>query len=231
MKDVLRQSWLSGFGVGLAHTENVQNLAGSRLERQETITRTGRGARLAMLPLLEPYEDVKSSVLPTLAARVVLRVPTIADRARIEQWFHLGDLDLTWGGLRENLEFVAKPPADGGQRVIAVDGELVGYLRWSPLAESWLRQPMLSRVLKGRAVRIDALVGPRDWRFVGVGGVALRRAREELSAAGVVGNYVGLASIRQLAARRAYENAGFYHHFLFDEERLGPLVALVRPGG
>jgi RimJ/RimL family protein N-acetyltransferase len=184
-----------------------------------------------MLPLFDCYDDVKSSVQPTLAARVVLRAPTSEDRELVAQWFELSDLDPTWGGARQNLAFLATPPVGAEHRVIAIDGQSVGYVRWLPVGAELLEHPMLGRVLAPSATRIDVLVGPRDRRFVGVGSVALRRVREDLAERRGDRGFVGLASIRHLAARRAYEKAGFYYHYFFDDETIGPMVAFVRPGG
>ena len=153
---------------------------------------------------------------------------TLEDRALVQQWFELSDVELSWGSAENNLEFFSKPPEAAEQRIIVVEGADVGYIRWQLIQGEFFRGSE-SVMPTPAAVRIDVLVGPRDRRFVGLGSVALRRVRESL--ASELGPYpcFGLSSVHHLAARRAYEKAGFRHHYFYDDEQMGPSVAMVRP--
>lgn len=181
-----------------------------------------------MLPLNDSYEDVRSSVQLTLAARVSVRSVSADDEGLLQQWFELSDVEQSWGNPQENLTFLKSPPSGGDQRIVVVEDADVGYIRWQFVKGGRIECPAISEMLERGAYRIDVLIGPRDRRFVGLGSVALRRVREGLVPA--LGNYAcfGLASVHHLAARRAYEKAGFRNHYFYDDERLGPSVAMVR---
>jgi hypothetical protein len=153
----------------------------------------------------------------------------VEDAALVEQWFELSEVELSWGSPESNLRFLHRPTAGAGHRTILVENEPVGYVRWQRSSIEPYRGMTLFDVLGNNAVRIDVLVGPRERRFVGLGSVALRRVREELSSECSGRSFWGLTSIHHLAARRAYEKAGFRHHYFFDHAQLGPSVAMVRP--
>jgi hypothetical protein len=110
--------------------------------------------------------------------------------------------------------------------MIAVDGIDVGYIRWQSVSR---RSTVASLVplLNDGGVQIDVLVGPRERRFVGLGSVALRRVRENLDETNAQCCCFGLTSVHHLAARRAYEKAGFLRHYFYEDPSLGPAVAMV----
>ncbi|MGC4063604.1 MAG: GNAT family N-acetyltransferase [Polyangiaceae bacterium] len=187
-----------------------------------------------MLPLIDSQEDARSSVQLTLAARVGLRLPNVEDDDLLRQWFELSDVESSWGAPEQNLAFVAQLRAapghgDAGNRVIVVENEPVGYVRWHRAPIDRLRNTPLFERLGAAATRVDVLVGPRERRFIGIGSVALRHVREELTLGFGPRSVWGLAGIAQLAARRAFEKAGFRHHYFYDDAQLGPAVAMVRP--
>lgn len=64
-----------------------------------------------MLPLSDNFEDSRSAVQLTLAARVGLRKGTLLDEALMEQWFGLSDVELTWGNPDTNLAFFVRERA------------------------------------------------------------------------------------------------------------------------
>jgi RimJ/RimL family protein N-acetyltransferase len=180
-----------------------------------------------MLPLIDNYEDLRSSVQLTLAARVGLRLVNTEDAELLQQWFELADVQLSWGPIGKNIEFFTNPPALAEQRIIFVEGADVGYIRWQ-LVHSLPGCHALTELLEKGAYRIDVLIGPRDRRFVGLGSVALRRVREEIAVHFDSLACFGYASVHHLAARRAYEKAGFRNHYFYDDEQGGPSVAMVR---
>jgi hypothetical protein len=151
----------------------------------------------------------------------------------LRQWFELSDVESSWGAPEQNLAFVGQLRAEPGQgqvgnRVIVVEDEPVGYVRWYVAPVDRLRDTPLFGRLEAEATRVDVLVGPRERRFVGIGSVALRHVREELTLRFGPRSVWGLAGIAHLAARRAFEKAGFRHHYFYDDAQLGPAVAMVR---
>jgi len=182
-----------------------------------------------MLPLSDNFEDSRSAVQLTLAARVGLRKGTLLDEALMEQWFGLSDVELTWGNPDTNLAFFSAPPLGADQRIIVLEGEPVGYIRWQSVRDGEYAGTPFERYFQPAAVRVDVLVGPRDRRMVGLGSVALQRVREELSGSRGALTLFGIATVQHLAARRAFEKAGFLHHVFYDDPRLGPTVAMICP--
>jgi RimJ/RimL family protein N-acetyltransferase len=181
-----------------------------------------------MLPLIDHYEDLRSSVQLTLAARVGLRSVNTEDVELLQQWFELADVQLSWGPISPNIEFFMNPPVRAEQRIIFVEGADVGYIRWQ-FVRCLSGCLALAELLEKGAYRIDVLIGPRDRRFVGLGSVALRRVREELAVHFDTLTCFGSTSVHHLAARRAYEKAGFRNHYFYDDEYGCPSVAMVRP--
>jgi aminoglycoside 6'-N-acetyltransferase len=187
-----------------------------------------------MLPLIDSHDDPRSSVQLTLAARVGLRPPRAEDDALLRQWFELSDIESSFGEPDKNVDFVERLRAtpglgDAGNRVVVVGNEPVGYVRWYVAPIECLRGTTFYQGLGADATRIDVLVGPRERRFVGIGSVALRRVREELAMSVGSRSVWGLAGIAHLAARRAFEKAGFRYHYFYDDVQIGPAVAMVRP--
>lgn len=181
-----------------------------------------------MLPLIDSYEDVRSSVQLTLAARVALRFPLSEDMLLIQQWLEMSDVELSWGKAAQNRALLASPRRDVDHRVILMSDEPVGYLRWRTQAGAHLRGTSVAQVIREGAVQLDVLVGPRDRRFVGIGSVALRLAYDELYEALQPQICFGKSSVHHFAALRAFEKAGFLHHFFYDDPMIGPAVAMVR---
>jgi hypothetical protein len=181
-----------------------------------------------MLPLIDSYEDVRSSVQLTLGARVALRFPLSEDMLLIQQWLEMSDVALTWGKAEQNYALLSAARRDVDHRVILVSDEPVGYLRWRTQAGTHLRGTSVAQIIRDNAVQLDVLVGPRDRRFVGIGSVAIRLAYDELYEALEPQICFGKTSVHHLAARRAFEKAGFLHHFFYDDPMIGPAVAMVR---
>lgn len=180
-----------------------------------------------MLPLSDSFEDPRSSIQLTLAARVGLREVLGADEDLLEQWFGLSDIEATWGSVDDNLRFARNVPLGADQRIISLEGEAVGYIRWSTDASWRWKGTPLESILSEGAIRVDVLVGPRDRRMVGLGSVALQRVRSELAVSRGTMTLFGLADVQNLVARRAFEKAGFLHHYFYDDGVLGPSVAMV----
>jgi hypothetical protein len=181
-----------------------------------------------MLPLIDSYEDVRSSVQLTLAARVSLRFPLSEDMLLVQQWLEMSDVQLSWGKAGQNLALLAAARWEVDHRVILVSDEPVGYLRWRTHAGAHLRSTSVAQVLRDDAVQLDVLVGPRDRRFVGIGSVALQQAYDELREVLHPSVCFGKTSVHHLASRRAYEKAGFMHHYFYDDPAIGPAVAMLR---
>jgi hypothetical protein len=183
-----------------------------------------------MLPLIEPHEDLSSSIQLTLAARVSLRFPLSEDMLLVEQWLEMSDVQLSWGQAAMNIAMLASPRGDVDHRVILVCDEPVGYLRWMTRGGAHLRGTTVAQIIRDDAVQLDVLIGPRDRRFVGIGSVAIRQAHDELCETLHPTVCFGKTSVHHLAARRAFEKARFLHHYFYDDPWIGPAVAMLHHG-
>jgi hypothetical protein len=181
-----------------------------------------------MLPLIDRYEDVRSSVQLTLAARVGLRFPLSEDLLLVQHWFEMSDIGLSWGRAEANIALLSASQQEVDHRIVLMSGEPVGYLRWRTSAGVELRNTCVAEAIHDDAVQLDVLVGPRERRFVGIGSIALRLAYDEIFARLQPDVCFGKASVHHLAARRTYEKAGFLHHYFYDDPRIGPAVAMLR---
>lgn len=181
-----------------------------------------------MLPLIDSDDDYRSAVQLTLGARVCLRFPLSEDTFLIRQWLEMADVELSWGPAEPNIALLALSRKEVDHRVILLDDTPVGYLRWSANRGASLRGTAVEHVVQEDAVQLDVLVGPRDRRFVGIGSVALRHAWEEVVESLNPAVCFGKTSVHHLAARRAYEKAGFLHHHFYDDPAIGPAVAMLR---
>jgi RimJ/RimL family protein N-acetyltransferase len=181
-----------------------------------------------MFPLIDSYEDARSSVQLTLAARVSLRFPLSEDTLLIEQWLDMSDVQQSWGKPEHNISLLAAPRSEVDHRVIVMGNEPLGYLRWRPRAGTELRRTSVGSIIRDDAVQLDVLIGPRHRRSVGIGSVAISLAFEELVDALHPRLCFGKATVHHLASRRAFEKAGFMHHLFYDDPQIGPAVIMVR---
>ncbi|HEY5957384.1 MAG TPA: hypothetical protein VIV60_12550 [Polyangiaceae bacterium] len=181
-----------------------------------------------MFPLIDSYEEARSSVQLTVAARVSIRFPLSEDMLLVQQWLEMSDIQLAWGKTEHNIALLAAPRSDVDHRVILMGDDPVGYLRWRPRAGAELRRTSVASVVRDDAVQLDALVGPRHRRSVGIGSVAIALAYDELAETMRPRVCFGKATVHDLASRRAFEKAGFLHHFFYDDPNIGPAVVMVR---
>jgi aminoglycoside 6'-N-acetyltransferase len=147
----------------------------------------------------------------------------------VKQWLELSDIEPFWGHVADIQALFTRAVIGSGHCLVYVDSEPVGYVRWRHDDGNGYRGTLLERPLAVGATRIDALVGPRDRRLVGLGSIALRMTWERLDMMQGSTCYFGLASVHQVAAIRAYEKAGFRYHYYHNDVLQGPSVALVRP--
>jgi aminoglycoside 6'-N-acetyltransferase len=106
------------------------------------------------------------------------------------------------------LEWALDPPPGGAHSLIDCEGRPFGYLSWRKVARETLDAVGLQEIPAG-SVDIDILIGEADCIGRGLGPKALALLVERLRADPTV-PLAGLTpSVDNLAARRAYEKAGF----------------------
>lgn len=127
------------------------------------------------------------------------------DRPHVAPW---------WGDPGEALAHASGHPPSM-HKIIAVDGEAVGYVCWQSLGAEELSAAGLS-ALPPDHVDVDILIGENECIGRGIGPQALLAVIEQLRSAGV--SSIGLATDEgNQRARRAFEKAGFRFFREFEE--------------
>jgi aminoglycoside 6'-N-acetyltransferase len=106
------------------------------------------------------------------------------------------------------LEWALDPPPAGANALIACDGRPIGYLSWQKVGRETLNSLGLLEIPAG-SVDIDILIGETDCVGRGIGPQALALLVEKLSQDASVPLLGLTVSVRNTAAIRAYERAGF----------------------
>ena len=125
-----------------------------------------------------------------------------------------------WWGAPEEQTVSFEPPPGGGRAVIVAEAEPIGFIRWQPVDREDLEEVGLSEI-PDRSIDIDLFIGENDRLGKGVGSAALRALYDRLSRetdaplAGVC------TSIKNAAAIRAFEKAGFRKLRQYDDPCYG----------
>ena len=160
------------------------------------------------------------------AAHVQL-TPFVPDRDTplLASWLRRPHVSRWWGDPRKALEDVSRPPARGGEALIAVDGVPVGYVRWQVPTREELDAAGLHE-LPDDVVDIDVAIGEADLLGRGIGPRALSILRDRLARDGV--SIIMLAtSVDNARAVRAYEKAGFVRRRQFVDNDGGSYWLMV----
>ncbi len=181
-----------------------------------------------MIAPCDNLDSSSSAVLPTLAARIVLLVPTERDRQTLCEWLNLTENERFFGPCQKSLSFLDSPPPGAGHRAVLIDGALVGYLRWRPLNRDELAHTSLPSLLPANALQLECLIGDVAQRGLGIGSQAIRILRRILSETVGERALIALGCVHHLSYRRAFEKAGLRSHFFYDDPVRGPMVAMVR---
>jgi len=144
-------------------------------------------------------------LVPYLARRDLPLLRIWLDRPHVSPW---------WGDPQEVLTHASEHPPDM-HRIIAVDGEPVGYVCWQSLSAKELSAAGLG-ALPPDHIDVDILIGEDESIGRGIGPQALSAVIAQLRSAGV--SSVGLATDEDnQRARRAFEKAGFRLYHAFEE--------------
>ena len=120
-------------------------------------------------------------------------------QSHVKEWYPVPD---------SNLDWASRPPANGGHALIELEGNPVGYIRWTIVSRAILDSVGLSEVPTGSA-DVDILIGDKRHVSQGIGPVALSLLASRLTEQGGV-PLIGLTtSKKNTAAHRAFEKAGF----------------------
>ena len=120
-------------------------------------------------------------------------------RSHVARWFGEPDAHVAWA---------RKPPAGASQALIAIGAKPVGYLRWQRVSRTTLDSVGLVDIPEN-SVDVDLFIGQRGCLGRGVGPKVLELLLASLRADATIPLAAVSTSIENVAARRAFEKAGF----------------------
>jgi len=112
----------------------------------------------------------------------------------------------------------AKPGSD--HRVISVNGQPIGYIRWEPLRSNDLAA-FVDIDIPDAAVDLDILIGDAAWIGRGVGPRALKLLNSLLLRETQMAFLMLSVSVENSSAINAYQKAGFYKVVEYDGGNYG----------
>lgn len=156
----------------------------------------------------------------------LLPVDPSLHRPLMAGWLRRDHVSRWWGDPARRLEqFDATPPSD--HRLIASDGEPVGYVRWERIDPAALTEVGLTGIPAG-AIDMDIFIGDPAMCGQGVGPAALRLVFHHLDES-TDAPMIGLCtSVRNFRAHTAFENSGCERIAQFADSEFGPCYVYAR---
>ena len=157
---------------------------------------------------------------------VTLRPASSRDVAVIDGWLTQPEVQRWWGSLpaAQAAVIAALQTPAGLCSIVTVNGTPAGYIQ----AEE-AQAGLISAPVEPGAYRLDAFIGEPRLRGQGVGRTALELASREVFETTLALSLVTVVSIRNEAAVRLFERAGFTWKRVLEDPLLGPCWLMVRP--
>jgi aminoglycoside 6'-N-acetyltransferase len=168
-------------------------------------------------------------IFPTPPA-VTLRPATRGDDALIERWIRTPDIQRWWGDTATAFAEVqlARQSESALCRIIEAAGRPVGYAQ---AIDAALWGPQLPDGMPPGTYDVDLFVAEPSVRGLGVGAAALDLIVAEVFATTLAMAVSVFASLRNEAAVRAYEKAGFRWVRILEDPSSGPMWMMLRQRG
>jgi RimJ/RimL family protein N-acetyltransferase len=161
---------------------------------------------------------------------ILLRPAMPEDRFRIRRWLAEPEIAAWWGNAASAEAEIALAMASDTAvcRIVLFGEEPIGYAHAVDVG-LWGGERL--QEIEPGTWDVDLFIGSEQHRSRGLGGVALARLVEEVFATTLAVACCGLVPIRNEAAVRAYERAGFVWRRIWNDPLLGPcwLMAKDRP--
>ena len=144
----------------------------------------------------------------------------------IRTWLAMPDIEAWWGP-RSATEAEVRIALGSGHaicRIIELDGAAVGYAH---AVDATLWGADLPQDLQPGTWDLDLFIASSGHRGQGIGAVALALLKDEVFASTLAVAVCVFPSIRNEAAVRAYEKAGFRWQRIWDDPHLGPSWFMV----
>ena len=160
-------------------------------------------------------------------SQITLRPATPEDRFLIRRWLSDPQVQSWWGtaASAEAEITLALASTAALPRIIERDGIPIGYAH---AVETGLWAKELPEGVPAGAWDVDYCVAPAAGDADGIGGVVLALLTEEVFATTLAVACSGLVSVRNEAAARAYERAGFRWLQLLQDPLLGPSWLMLK---
>lgn len=161
------------------------------------------------------------------SSTVALRPLTRADEDLVERWIRQPDIQRWWGNAATafaELQLARQSPS-ALCRMIEADGRPVGYAH---AIDAALWGPALPEGLPAGTWDVDLFIAEPDARGRGVGQAALRLLVEEVLTTTLAVAVSVFVSVRNEAAVRAYEKAGFRWVRIWEDPVFGPMWLMLR---
>lgn len=155
----------------------------------------------------------------TLSVR--LRPARMTDWDMIGRWLAMPDIEAWWGP-RAATEAEVRIALGSGHaicRIIEAEGQPVGYAH---AVDATLWGADLPQDLQPGTWDLDLFIAGREHRGKGIGASALALLKQEVFASTLALAVCVFPSVRNEAAVRAYEKAGFRWQRIWDDPQMGP---------
>jgi aminoglycoside 6'-N-acetyltransferase len=126
----------------------------------------------------------------------------------VQKWLNRPHVRDAWGDPAANLKAVLALKSPTGGALIAVDGELVGFLQWQPIGASDLAASEV-HVPDDETIDIDIFIGEAEYLGRGIGPKAIDLLMTKLEEGGQAKRATLFTRVENRRAIRAYEKAGF----------------------
>lgn len=168
---------------------------------------------------------------PLCLTHISLRPVTQGDLDRIRAWLRQPEIETWWGPASATAAEVqiALQSASAVCRIIEANGEAVGYCH---AIDAALWGDDLPEDLEPGTWDLDLFIASAAYRGQGVGLKALDLLKSEVFSTTLATAVCVFASIRNEAAVRAYEKAGFVWQRIWNDRAVGPSWFMIarRPG-
>lgn len=157
---------------------------------------------------------------------VRLRPTSPADMETILAWLAMPDIEAWWGPATATQAEVRIAMESGHAicRVIESDGESVGYAH---AVDASLWGDDLPQDLEPGTWDLDLFIANKEHRGCGVGARALQLLKDEVFSSTMAMAVCVFPSVRNEAAVRAYEKAGFRWKTIWNDPLMGPSWFMV----
>ena len=148
------------------------------------------------------------------------------DHGLLVKWLSSPHIIQWWGDPAKNIRELSEPASGGGEALIMVGSEPVGYVRWQVPSQEELLEVGLDD-LPESIVDIDIAIGELNYLGCGIASQSLRLLISQLFSSKEVPMIMMCTSVKNSKAIKAFESAGFRRNRIFDDPEYGKMWLLT----